>query len=109
LEHSRKTKLDAVGDDLPEVPVEPDIEFLDDPDERMKCLRRCVITTFTDEDKRLVVGYYDTDAGEKIKDARKRIADSFGLTLNALKVRACRLRMRLEACINECLAGVAAS
>lgn len=106
LEHSRKNKADAVGDDLPEIPVEPDLSFLDDADDRMKCLRKCVVVTFTDEDSRLVVGYYDTDAGEKIKDARKRIADSFGLTLNALKVRACRLRMRLEACINDCLAGV---
>ena len=109
LEHSRKNKAEAVGDDLPEIPVEPDLEFLDDADDRMKCLRKCVVATFTDEEKRLVVGYYDTDVGEKIKQARKRIADSFGLTLNALKVRACRLRMRLEACINKCLAGGNAS
>ncbi len=106
LEHSRKNKADAVGDDLPEVPVEPDLDFLDDPDARMKCLRRCVAKKFTDEDKRLVVGYYDTDADEKSKSARRRLAESFGLTLNALKVRACRLRMRLEACINDCVAGV---
>jgi len=106
LEHSRKNKLDAVGDDLPETPVEPDLDFLDDPDERMKCMRRCVATTLTDDDKRIVVGYYDTDADEKIKSARKRLADSFGLTVNALKVRACRLRMRLEQCINDCVAGV---
>ena len=106
LEHSRKNKLDAVGDDLPETPVEPDLEFLDDPDERMKCLRRCVATTLGDEDRRLVVGYYDTDADEKMKIARKGLADSLGLTVNALKVRACRLRMRLEACINDCVARV---
>jgi hypothetical protein len=54
----------------------------------------------------LVVNYYDTDAGEKAKNARRRLAGSLGLTLNALKVRACRLRMRLEACINNCVAGV---
>ncbi len=106
LEHSRKNKLDAVGDDLPETPVEPNLDFLDDPDERMKCLRRCVATTLTDEDKRLVVGYYDTDADEKAKIARKRLADSLGLTINALKVRACRLRMRLEECINDCIGRV---
>jgi len=101
LEHSRKNKVDAVGDELPELPVEPDID-LDDPEPRMRCLRRC-ITRFADEDKVLVVGYYDTDAGEISKNARKRLADTFGLTLNALKVRACRLRMRLESCINECV------
>jgi DNA-directed RNA polymerase specialized sigma24 family protein len=106
LEHSRKNRLDAVGDDLPETPVAPDLDFLDDPDRRMKCLRRCVASKLSDDDKTIVVGYYDTDADEKTKSARKRLADSFGLTVNALKVRACRLRMRLEECINDCVAGV---
>lgn len=105
LEHTRKDKTDAVGDDLPEVAVEPVIE-LDDPDARMRCLRRCVATKFNDEDRQLVVNYYDTDADEKAKTARRRLAESFGLTLNALKVRACRLRVRLEACINDCVSHV---
>ena len=109
LEHSRQYRLAAVGDDMPEIPVEPDLSFLDDPDERMKCLRRCVATKFGEEDKQIVFGYYDTGAGEKTKAARKRLADSLGLTLNALKVRACRMRMRLEACINDCVAGVTQS
>ena len=34
LEHSRKKKTEAVGDDLPETPVEPDLEFLDNADTR---------------------------------------------------------------------------
>lgn len=101
LEHSRKKREEAVGDDLPEIAVEPDVD-LDDPEPRLRCLRRCV-TKFTDEDKKLVVGYYDTDADEKAKSARRRLAETFGLTLNALKVRACRLRMRLESCINDCV------
>lgn len=105
LEHSRKNKADAVGDDLPEVAVEPAID-IDDPDTRMRCLRRCVATKFSDEDRILVVNYYDTDADEKAKTARRRLAESLGLTLNVLKVRACRLRMRLEKCINDCVAGV---
>lgn len=106
LEHTRKNRTDAVGDDLPETPVEPDMEFLDDPDRRVQCLRRCVATKLSDEDRRLVVDYYDCDADEKAKTARKRLADSLGLSLNALKVRACRLRMKLERCINDCVADV---
>jgi DNA-directed RNA polymerase specialized sigma24 family protein len=106
LEHSRKNKLDAVGDDVPVTPVEPDLDFLEGPDRRTRCLRRCVAAKFNDDEKRIVVGYYDTDADEKTKNARRLLADSFGLTVNALKVRACRLRMRLEACINDCVAGV---
>jgi DNA-directed RNA polymerase specialized sigma24 family protein len=109
LEHSRKDRVDAVGDDMPEIPVAPDLDSLDDPDHRIKCLRRCVAAKFSEDDKQIVFGYYDTDAGEKTKAARKRLADSFGLTLNALKVRACRMRMRLETCINDCVAGVTQS
>ena len=106
LEHSRKDRSDAVGDDLPEVAVDPDFETIEGPDQRIRCLRRCVATKFTDNDKILVVNYYDTDSDEKSKAARRRLADSLGLTMNALKVRACRLRSRLEACINDCIAGV---
>lgn len=106
FEHSRKNKLDAVGDDLPDVPIEPDISVLEDPGPRMRCLRRCVAKKFSDDDRVLILSYYDTDAGEKAKQARKRLADHFGLTMNALKVRACRIRERLEACINDCVTRV---
>ena len=103
LEHSRKNRVVAVGDDLPETPVEPDLDFLYEPEERLKCLRHCVASQLSEDDKRVVVGYYDTDAGEKTKTARSSLAASLGITVNALKVRACRLRMRLEACINDCI------
>ena len=106
LEHTRRERADAVGDDLPEVAVEPDLESSEGPDQRMRCLRRCVATKFSDADKQLIVSYYDTDAGEKAKISRRRLADSLGLTMTALKVRACRLRSRLETCINDCVAGV---
>jgi DNA-directed RNA polymerase specialized sigma24 family protein len=106
LEYSRKNRTDAVGDDLPETPVDPDVESLDDEDPRVTCLRRCFATKFDDTEQQIVLGYYDTDAGEKTKDARKRLAESLGFTLNVLKVRACRLRMRLEACINDCVGRV---
>ena len=109
LEHGRKNRVVDVGDDLPEPPVEPDLGSIDDPDERMKCLRRCVATKLSDDDRAIVLRYYDTDADEKAKAARKRLADSFGLTINALKVRACRLRMKLEECINDCVSRVTES
>jgi DNA-directed RNA polymerase specialized sigma24 family protein len=104
LEHSRRHRTDAVGDDLPEVPVEPALP--DDPDARLRCLRRCVAKKFDDDERRLIVSYYDTEADERAKIARKRLAESLDLTLNALKVRACRLRMKLETCINDCVAAV---
>lgn len=105
LEHLRSRKEDAVGDDLPEVEVQPDISGLDEPDSRMRCLRKCMAETVSDDrDRQLIVGYYDSDAGEKAKEARKKLAGHLGISMTLLKVKACRIRERLEKCINHCMA-----
>lgn len=103
LEHSRRKKEDAAGDDLPEIAVEPDTSHLDGDDPRLGCLRDCMAEVIPNPaDRAIIVGYYDAEAAEKNKDARKRLAAAAGLTVNALKVRACRLRFRLEQCVNSC-------
>ncbi|MFL6467425.1 MAG: hypothetical protein ACJ72Z_05660 [Pyrinomonadaceae bacterium] len=104
LEHSRKKREDAVGEDLPEVAVYADIDVLNERDPRMECLRDCLADTVPNPtDQKIIVGYYDTDTNEKNKDARKRLADSLDISIGALKVRACRLREKLERCINNCV------
>ncbi len=110
LEHNRKKKEDAVGDDLPEVAVQPEIQAFEDRDERMECLRDCMTESIPNPaDQRLIVGYYDTQTNEKNKHARKRLAESLGMSVNTMKVKACRLRERLERCINDCVARVTKS
>lgn len=105
LEHLRRRREDAAGDDLPEVAVEADIEILRDPDLRLRCLRKCLAEVVpSDVDRMLIVGYYDTEASGKNKDNRKNLADKLNVSMTTLKVKACRLRSRLEACINECAA-----
>ncbi len=104
LEHNRKRREDAAGDDLPDVPVNPDVEILRDRDDRMDCLRECLASTIPNPtDQKIIVGYYDTESNEKNKAARKRLAESLGMTIGALKVKACRLRDKLERCINDCV------
>lgn len=103
LEHSRKNKEDGYGDELPEIAVNMDLP--EEPDLRMACLRSCLVEIAGDDrDRRLILEYYDTEIIEKIKNQRKSLAEKFGLTMNTLKVKACRLRARLEKCINECVA-----
>lgn len=103
LEFSRKRKEDNYGDEMPEQSVEPEIP--DEPDERLKCLKKCLAeVTDNKEDRELIIGYYDRDAGEKQKEARRSLAEKFGLKMNALKVKACRLRAKLEKCITDCAA-----
>jgi DNA-directed RNA polymerase specialized sigma24 family protein len=109
LEHSRKQKEDTTpGEEFPDIAVQPDLSLFEDPDLRMNCLRICLNEVVPDNDDRsLIVGYYDTELGIKVKDQRKSLAVRFGLTMTTLKVKACRIRARLEACINECVARAA--
>ena len=102
LEYRRKYKEDNFGEDTPEIAVEP--QFPEDPDLRIACLRSCLVEITNDEnDRALILGYYDTENVEKIKNQRKSLAEKLGLTANTLKVKASRLRDRLEKCINECV------
>lgn len=47
---------------------------------------------------RLILDYYDADGGERIA-LRQRLATALGISLNALRNRALRLREALEACV----------
>jgi DNA-directed RNA polymerase specialized sigma24 family protein len=102
LEFQRKYKEDNFGEEAPEIAVAP--ELPEDPDLRIACLRSCLVEVASNADDRLLIlGYYDTENVEKIKDQRKNLAEKLGLTANTLKVKASRLRDRLEKCINECV------
>ena len=65
-----------------------------------RCLDRC-ISTITAEDRDLIFGYYFGERRAKI-DHRRELAAKLGLTPNALAIRACRIRERLELCIRKC-------
>lgn len=105
LEFIKKHREIAPGDEnMPDTAVEPNPELFDEPDVRLRCLRKCLAETVPDDkDRVLIVGYYDLDAGDKIKNVRKDLAEKLGLTMVNLKVKALRLRARLEKCINECV------
>jgi hypothetical protein len=54
------------------------------------------------ESRLIIIEYYRQDHGPKIEH-RKRQAESIGLSLNALRLRACRIRTELAQCIDSCL------
>ncbi len=64
------------------------------------CLERCLSKLRT-QDRELILEYYRGEQREKI-DRRSQMATHLGLTLNALSIRACRIRSKLEACVNAC-------
>jgi DNA-directed RNA polymerase specialized sigma24 family protein len=64
------------------------------------CLERCV-ETLAAAQRTLILDYYGDERHAKIAHCRA-LAERLGITLNALAVRACRIRDTLEACVEDC-------
>jgi DNA-directed RNA polymerase specialized sigma24 family protein len=71
---------------------------------RLRCLEKCA-SQLPQPDRTLMLEFYRFDGSQKIENKR-RMADSLGLTLGALRVKAFRLRAKLEACITKCMGAV---
>ncbi len=69
---------------------------------RHECLERC-LAGLIDRHRELILEYYQYNEGKKIPH-RKRLAKRMGLTLNALRIRACKVRKPLQRCVSRCLA-----
>jgi DNA-directed RNA polymerase specialized sigma24 family protein len=67
---------------------------------RLQCLDRCLLA-LKPEQRNLVVEYY-RDANRQRIERRRALASRLGITMNALGIRACRIRGRLEACVSAC-------
>jgi len=66
-----------------------------------ECLDRCMTETLKPDERKLIVDYYRGERGAKIK-ARKKMAEAFEMTTNALRIKIHRIRERLGVCVLEC-------
>jgi DNA-directed RNA polymerase specialized sigma24 family protein len=64
------------------------------------CLQKC-LASLAANDRELIVQYYTSDGRQKIEQ-RARLARTLGLSQNALRHRAHRLRVELKACTMRC-------
>lgn len=67
-----------------------------------ECLQSCLETLPADQ-RRLIVEYYRDEKTAKI-EKRREMAEKFGININALQVKAFRIRARLKECLQKCLA-----
>jgi hypothetical protein len=58
--------------------------------------------SLTPEERFLIVRYYQGTQRSKIEN-RRALAANLGLTMNALSIRACRIREKLERCMRKYL------
>lgn len=68
---------------------------------RIDCLQECLETLSTNN-RELIIQYYQGEKGAKI-ESRKRLVERFGIPVNTLRMRALRLRERLQSCVEDCL------
>jgi DNA-directed RNA polymerase specialized sigma24 family protein len=73
----------------------------DDGEHRLVCLRSC-LETLTTDNRALILQYYQGEKGEKIQN-RKKLMDRLGIPVNTLRMRALRLREKLQSCVEECV------
>lgn len=70
-----------------------------DNEQRLACLERCLLKLKPDQ-RELILEYYQDTRREKI-DRRRDMAKRLGISMNALAIRACRIRDLLEACVSK--------
>jgi DNA-directed RNA polymerase specialized sigma24 family protein len=73
----------------------------DEVESEFKCLERCM-EQLTPGNRMLVIQYYQEEKKAKI-DHRKVLAGQLGIAVNALRIRAYRIRATLQECVRNCL------
>ena len=98
--NKERAKVQIAAEELP-----PPITLLEEPadnDPRMECFERCIKNLPADT-REMIVTYYIDEKGAKIEN-RKSLAEKLGIPLNALRIRAHRVRAKLEECVTGCVA-----
>jgi len=68
---------------------------------RYACLEECM-RRLTEGNRKLAIAYHENEKGAKIEH-HKELAESFGITTNALRLRMFRIHATLRDCVMKCL------
>ena len=68
---------------------------------QLNCLEVC-LQHLSKINRKMILHYYYNDKQAKI-DYRKKLAENLGISLNALRIKALRIRAKLEECVFKCL------
>jgi len=93
-EHLRDMRSEPV----PYTPAPEDPEILE---RRDRCLESCLVKLPKDQSD--LIAEYVNNGNRTNKEHRKELAASLGITLDALRIRTCRIRKMLRDCMEDCL------
>lgn len=100
LELHKSPEMKALSDSQDRLPIIKDSSDFED-ENSLACLDRC-LDKLSDPNRQLIVAYYSSEKREKI-DLRQGLAEKLGVSANALRNRAVRIRRKLEDCVTSCL------
>ncbi|MEM8993525.1 MAG: hypothetical protein AAGF23_01910 [Acidobacteriota bacterium] len=90
---------------LDELPRNSSVESIDEGQEaHLRCLDACMAELLSRDEEDFLLEFHAHEGSERIK-SRRRLAKARGKTANAIRIEAHRLRKRLRACVEACLAG----
>jgi DNA-directed RNA polymerase specialized sigma24 family protein len=81
------------------VPFRPNVDAVA-KEKLFACLERC-LGKLQPKDRELILNYYRGEQRAKIEH-RSELAARLVITMNALSIRACRIRSKLEICVSTC-------
>lgn len=93
--------LDEVAPGALAVPADAPAD--EDDERRWHCLERCLGALAAGQ-RELVLEYYEWGRRQRI-GSRQDLCRRLGLTLNAVRIRAHRIRVSLEGCVQRCAQG----
>lgn len=107
LESLRARETEPITDDLAHVSLTPaddeeNERLRQEQEGRLECLEDC-LNKLPAANRDCIIEYYREENGIKIEQ-RKRQAEALNMSLNALRLRASRIRAELGNCVNGCLA-----
>ena len=77
------------------------IDLTSDIEPEYECLERC-LEQLPPDNRDLVLRYYQQERKAKIEH-RKSLATELGIAVNALRIRAHRIRLVLQRCVRDCI------
>ena len=98
---ARKVQLEFLRRKIPQAPPDSNTDSAQ-VELEYRCLEECM-DKLSPENRKLVLRYYEMDGREKI-EKRKLLAEELGIAPNALRIRAYRIRVALQKCLEQCVA-----
>jgi RNA polymerase sigma factor (sigma-70 family) len=101
MEYARRSRRVIELDEARETPDQTIPEVDTDDDAQYDCLEKC-LENLSADNRQLVIDYYQREKQAKIRH-RQVLAAQLGIAVNALRIRAYRIRSDLRACVQRCM------